>query len=150
MFPSFFAFSMPFLTIQQAVCINVKAINETGSKSISKLKQNSILNLHVMKRTRTLKRYCIKKIVWLESASELCRPSDSRLSAKLVPTFVVRGASRGQYDGSLQPYSRLSRPEPLLFLPSSSSVVLTRLSGPHSRPTTSQKIWKRRESTPDL
>jgi hypothetical protein len=30
-------------------------------------------------------------------------------------------------------YSRLSRPEPLLFLPSSSSVVLTRLSGPRSR-----------------
>jgi hypothetical protein len=33
-----------------------------------------------------------------------------------------------------------SRPEPLLFLPSSSSVVLTRLSGPLSRPTTCQKI----------
>jgi hypothetical protein len=40
-----------------------------------------------------------------------------------------------------QPYSRFSRPEPLLFLPTSSSVVLTRLSGPRSRPTTSQKIW---------
>jgi hypothetical protein len=36
---------------------------------------------------------------------------------------------------SLRPYSRLSRPEPLLFLPSSPSVVLTRLSGPRSRPT---------------
>jgi hypothetical protein len=41
----------------------------------------------------------------------------------------------------LEPYSRFSRPEPLLFLPSSSSVVLMRLSGPLSRPTTSQKIW---------
>jgi hypothetical protein len=41
----------------------------------------------------------------------------------------------------LRPYSRISRPEPLLFLPSSSSVVLTRLGGPRSRPTTSQKIW---------
>jgi hypothetical protein len=30
--------------------------------------------------------------------------------------------------------------EPLLVFPSSSSVVLTRLSGPLSRPTTSQKI----------
>jgi hypothetical protein len=29
---------------------------------------------------------------------------------------------------------------PLPFLPSSSSVVM-RLSGPRSRPTTSQKIW---------
>jgi hypothetical protein len=40
-----------------------------------------------------------------------------------------------------RPYSRFSRPGPLLFLPSSSSIVLTRLSGPRSRPTTSQKIW---------
>jgi hypothetical protein len=40
---------------------------------------------------------------------------------------------RGQRDGSLRPYSRLSRPEPLLFLSSSSSVVPTRLSGPHFR-----------------
>jgi hypothetical protein len=37
---------------------------------------------------------------------------------------------RGQRDGSLRPYSRFSRQEPLLFYSSSSSVVLTRLSGP--------------------
>jgi hypothetical protein len=43
---------------------------------------------------------------------------------------------RGQRDKSLRLYSRLSRPELLLFLPSSSSVVLTRLSGPRSRPST--------------
>jgi hypothetical protein len=35
----------------------------------------------------------------------------------------------------------LSRPESLLFLPSSSSIVLKRLSGPRSGPTTFQKIW---------
>jgi hypothetical protein len=35
----------------------------------------------------------------------------------------------------------VSRPEPLLFLPSSSSIVLTSLSEPRSRPTNSQKIW---------
>jgi hypothetical protein len=46
---------------------------------------------------------------------------------------------RGQRDGSLRPCSRISRPEPLLLLPSSSSVVITRLSGPRSRPTTSQE-----------
>jgi hypothetical protein len=40
----------------------------------------------------------------------------------------------GQRDRSLRPYSRIPRPEPLLFLSSSSSVVLTRLSGPRSRP----------------
>jgi hypothetical protein len=32
-------------------------------------------------------------------------------------------------------------PEPLLFHSSSSSVILTRLSGPRSRPAISQKIW---------
>jgi hypothetical protein len=32
-------------------------------------------------------------------------------------------------------------PEPLLFHSSSPSVILVRLSGPRSRPTTSQKIW---------
>jgi hypothetical protein len=37
--------------------------------------------------------------------------------------------------------SRLSRPKPLLFLSSSSTIVLTKLNGPRSRPTTSQKIW---------
>jgi hypothetical protein len=56
-----------------------------------------------------------------------------RLSAKLVPTFVDRGPSRSQHNGSLRPYSRISRPEPLLFLPSSSLIVLTRPSGPRYR-----------------
>jgi hypothetical protein len=74
------------------------------------------------------------------SASELYRPSDRRLSTKLVPTLADRGVPHGQRDGSLRPYSRISRPKPLLFLPSS-SVVLTRLRGPRSRPTTSQKMW---------
>jgi hypothetical protein len=76
-----------------------------------------------------------------ESASELHRPSDCHLSAKLMPTFEDRGVSRSQRNGSLYQYSRYSRSEPLLFLRSSSSVVLTRLSGPRSRPTASQKIW---------
>jgi hypothetical protein len=43
--------------------------------------------------------------------------------------FRVSRVPRGQRDGSLRPYSRLSRPESLLFLASSSSVVLARLSG---------------------
>jgi hypothetical protein len=58
-----------------------------------------------------------KKTPWPESVSELYRLSDCRWSARLVPTF--------------------SRPEPLLLLASSSSIVFMRLSGP----TTSQKIW---------
>jgi hypothetical protein len=36
----------------------------------------------------------------------------------------------GEHNGSLWPYYRISRPEQILFLPSSSSIVLTRLSGP--------------------
>jgi hypothetical protein len=55
--------------------------------------------------------------------------------------FCGERVSRGQRNGSPRPYSRFSRPEPLLFLPSSSSIVLARLSGPLSGPTTSQKIW---------
>jgi hypothetical protein len=58
-----------------------------------------------------------------------------------VPTSADRGVPLGQRDGSLWPYSLLSRPEQLLFLSRSSSVVLTRLSGLRSRPTSYQKIW---------
>jgi hypothetical protein len=55
---------------------------------------------------------------------------------------------RGQRDESLRPYSRIYTPELLLFLPSSSSVVLTRLSGPRSRPTTFFYPCSSRESNP--
>jgi hypothetical protein len=52
-----------------------------------------------------------KRTPWPESESELCRPSDRRLSAKLVPTFSDRGVPRGQRNGSLRPYSRIPRPD---------------------------------------
>jgi hypothetical protein len=42
--------------------------------------------------------------------------ANRRLSGKLVPTFVGRRVSRGQHNGSLRPYSRLSRPE-IYYLP---------------------------------
>jgi hypothetical protein len=45
---------------------------------------------------------------------------------------------RGQRGGSPRPYSRFSRSEHLL-LPSSSSIVFTRLSGPRSGPTILRK-----------
>jgi hypothetical protein len=38
---------------------------------------------------------------WPVSASELYRPSDRRLSVKLVPTLAERGVPSGQRDGSL-------------------------------------------------
>jgi hypothetical protein len=56
-----------------------------------------------------------KKTPCSESASELYRMSDRRLSAKWLPTFSDRGVPHGQCDGSLRPYSRFSRQEPLLF-----------------------------------
>jgi hypothetical protein len=52
---------------------------------------------------------------WPESASELYRSNDRHLSAKLVPTVCASKVPRGQRDGSLRLYSRLSRPEPLIF-----------------------------------
>jgi hypothetical protein len=61
----------------------------------------------------------------------------SEVSTKVCGQRVLRG----QCNRSPWPYSRISRPEPLLFLPSSSSIVLMRLSGPCSRPITSQKVW---------
>jgi hypothetical protein len=75
-------------------------------------------------------------------ASELYGPSNRRF-LKLVPTFADRGVSCDQRDGSLWPYSRFSRPELLFLLSSSSSIVLTRLSGSRSRSTASQKIEPR-------
>jgi hypothetical protein len=75
---------------------------------------------------------------WPESASELYRPSDRRLSVKLVPTFSDRGVLRTQRGGSPTAVISISRLE---LLPSSSSIVLRRLIEPRSRPTTSQKIW---------
>jgi hypothetical protein len=50
------------------------------------------------------------------------------LVGEVSANFRGYRVSRGQRDWSLRPYSRLSKPEPLLSLPSSSSVVLTRLS----------------------
>jgi hypothetical protein len=61
------------------------------------------------------------------------------LGDEFSANFCGKNVSRGHHDGSPRPYSLLSRPKPLLFLPSSSSIILTRLSGSRSRPTNSQK-----------
>jgi hypothetical protein len=63
-----------------------------------------------------------------------CRRSSYKL-------LRIEGATWSAWGIPKRPYSRLSRLEPLLFLPSSTSIVLTRLSAPCSRPTASQKIW---------
>jgi hypothetical protein len=61
-------------------------------------------------RIRSVLCLLIKKIIiiltpWPKSTSELYRPSDCRLPAKLVPTFADRGMSRSQRRGSPRPYS---------------------------------------------
>jgi hypothetical protein len=46
---------------------------------------------------------------------------------------------RGQHNGSIRSHSRFYSPEPLLFLSSTSSVVLMRLSGLRFRPSAAGK-----------
>jgi hypothetical protein len=50
--------------------------------------------------TLRIKKRITNQTPWPESASELYRPSDRRLSARLVPTFADRGMSRSQRGGS--------------------------------------------------
>ena len=71
----------------------------------------------------------------------LYRQSGRRRSAKLVPTFADRGVSRGQRNGSPRPFISVFWTGATTFYSSSSSIDLTRLSGPRSRPITTQKIW---------
>jgi hypothetical protein len=78
-------------------------------------------------------------VVWVrERTIQTERPP---LVGEVIANFCGWRMSCCQCDGFLRPYSRFPRPEPLLYLSSSSSIVLTRLSGLRSRPTTSQKIW---------
>jgi hypothetical protein len=51
-----------------------------------------------------LSQFPLKKAQWTESTSELYRPSDRRLSAKLVPTFVDRGCQVVRFTN---PYGRI-------------------------------------------
>jgi hypothetical protein len=114
---------------------SVASVGINGSYSVpSPFQENCYVN-----EVRTW-RWAFAQAAAAATASELYRPRYRRLSAKLVSTFADRGVSRSQRCGSLRPYSRFPRPEPLFFLSSSSSIVLTRLSGPRSRPTTSQII----------
>jgi hypothetical protein len=65
--------------------------------------------------------------LWPESASELYRPSDHRLSAKLVPTFADRGC---HVVSMMDPCSRILRfldCSHYFFLSSSSSVLYSQV-----------------------
>jgi hypothetical protein len=91
-----------------------------------------------------------KQTPWPESASELHRPSDHLVSAKLVTTFadkdVAKSALRIPCNRNLGFLDR----SPYFFFQVLLSVVLTGLSGPRSRPTTSQKICYRQELWPQM
>jgi hypothetical protein len=64
--------------------------------------------------------------------------------------FCGQSVPCGQRDRSIWPYSLFSIPELLLFHPNSASIVITKLGGPCSRPTTSYKIWQSQESNLDF
>jgi hypothetical protein len=65
--------------------------------------------------TATICSISLKKTPWSESASELCRPSDRRLSAKRLPTCADRGCHVASVADPSGRISRFSRQEPLLF-----------------------------------
>jgi hypothetical protein len=86
-------------------------------------------------------------------------PTEDRTQRSKCVQQKLRGLSPGanytdrataEPGDPLRSYSPSSRPQRLLLLPSSSSVVLSRLSGPRSTSTTTQKVWQCRESNPDL
>jgi hypothetical protein len=63
----------------------------------------------------------------------------ARMSSNLVSTFADRGVARSAQRNPMAVNLDFLDPEPLLLHSSSSSVILPRLSGPRSTPTTSQK-----------
>jgi hypothetical protein len=69
---------------------------------------------------------------WPESARELYPQRDGRLSVKLVPTFADRGCHVVNMTDHYGRILRFPEKRPLRFISSSFSIVLTRLSGPHS------------------
>jgi hypothetical protein len=88
-------------------------------------------------------RNCLKKTKtpWSESVIELYRPSDRRLSAKRLPTCADRGCHVVSVTDPSGRILSVFKTGAATFLSSSSSVVVTRLSGPRSRPTTLFFFW---------
>jgi hypothetical protein len=101
-------------------------------QSAGLFKHGNSLCLHKGQHKITPLRGLSPRANYTDLAAAACRWSWCQICEQRVP--------RGKPNWSLRPYSRISRPEPLLFLPSSSLIVPTRLSEPHSRSTTSQKI----------
>jgi hypothetical protein len=100
----------------------IKLLHINTSQPIT-LSQSIMLTITYLANSTIHKK---KKLNSVASVRERTIPPErSPLVGEVVPTFADREVSSGQRDGSPQPYSRFSRPEPLLFLPSSSSIILT-------------------------
>jgi hypothetical protein len=119
---------------KQNICSERQTYRSISNKNISEIK--------IVRDVSNLKAPSIVYSVAL--VRERTIPTERRpLIGEGSAIFFVLFADRvcRSAKGIPQPYFRFSRPEQILSLPSSSSVVLTRLSGPRSRATTSQKIW---------
>jgi hypothetical protein len=88
-------------------------------------------NLHKTDKNNKLCRLRLQ-VNYNERATAACWRSQCQL-------LQIEGVA-GSANGSPKPYYQISRLETLLFLPSSFSVVVMRLSGPRSRPATSQRM----------
>jgi hypothetical protein len=80
-----------------------------GTDATSLLTSHRRCNHYRLLAALVAARFRIKKI--LNSASKLYRPGDRHLSEKLVLTICGYRVPRDQSDGSLRPYSWMSRPE---------------------------------------
>jgi hypothetical protein len=97
---------------------------------------SSVVYIPTLNKTCNHNRNTEKKITpWSESASELYRPSYRRLSAKYCQLLRTEDSTWSAWRIPTAVFS-VFYTGAVTFLSSSSSVVLTRLSRPHSRPTT--------------
>jgi hypothetical protein len=74
--------------------------------------------------------FCTDKFIPQANYTDRSNTTTGEVSAN----FCEYRAFRGQRNGTLPLLISLCRPEPLLLPSSSSSIILTRLSGPRSRP----------------
>jgi hypothetical protein len=86
-----------------------------------------------------LRRKHLKKPPWPYSTNELVSTERLPLVGEVSASLCGYRVPGGQGDGSLRSYSRISKPEPLFCLSSSSAIVLTRLSGLRSDPSLLRK-----------
>jgi hypothetical protein len=118
----------------------VRDINRRMILKLSFEKQNVKLGIKLAHRRPYDKGLLWIKLRGLSPQANYTDPATAAVG-EVVPTFAGRGCYVVSATDSHGRFSRFSRPEPLPLFSSSSSVVITRLSGPRSRSPTCQKIW---------